>query len=156
MTEQHYKRTISVAATAAEAYRALTTGYEHWWTNCDSDFNRVGDRIKFTFPPHVSYWTFEAKKLEPDRSVELECVEACHKFTDKPDAPETEWLGSRAQWRIEPQDDQTNIHFVHDGLTPDLDCYEVCEKGWNLFFVDSLKAYLDSGVGKPFRPETSS
>jgi len=156
MTGQNYQRTISVDASPEDAYRAPTTGCEHWWTVGDNNFGRVGDRIKFTFPPNVSYWTFEAKKLEPNKTVELECVDAHHKITDRPDASETEWLGSRALWQIEPQGDKTTIHFVHKGLTPNLDCYDVCEAGWNLFFVDSLKAYLDSGVGKPHRPEQSS
>ena len=149
MTEKNYRRTITVNASAEEAYLALTTGYEHWWTACDEQFNEIGDRIKFTFPARVSYWTFEALKLERNRAVELECVEAFHKITEKPNAPETEWLGSRALWRIEPRGEQTDIHFIHDGLTPDLDCYNVCEAGWNSFFVGSLKSYLDTGVGIP-------
>lgn len=153
MSDENYRRTISVDATAAEAYLALTTGYEQWWTRSDNVFNKIGDRIKFTFPPNVSCWTFEATKLEPNRTVELKCVEAYHKITDKPEAPETEWLGSRARWRIELRGEQTDIHFIHDGLIPDLDCYEVCEAGWNLFFVDSLKTYLDTGVGKPHQPD---
>ena len=153
MSSKSYTRTITVEASPQDAFRALTTGHEQWWTTCDNEFARIGDRIKFTFPPLVSYWTFEATRIEPDKAVELECVEAYHKMPDKPDASTTEWLGSKALWRIEPRGSQTAIHFVHDGLTPELDCYDVCEAGWDLYFVDSLKAYLDTGVGRPFRTQ---
>jgi len=27
--------------------------------------------------------------------------------------------------------------------------FEICESGWDYFFVDSLKAYLNTGVGLP-------
>ena len=102
------------------------------------------------------YWTFEAKTLEPDRTVELVCVEAHHEITDKPDASKTEWLGSMVRFRIEPEGDRTAIHFVHDRLTPELHCYDVCEAGWNRFFLDSLKAYLDTGTGRPFQADRHS
>lgn len=149
MNEQNYRRTISVRATPEQAYRAVTTGYGQWWTRTDDAIKAIGDRITFMFPPNLSYWIFEATKLEPIQAVELECVEAFHKIIDKPDAPESEWLGSQLIFHIEPDDAQTRIHFDHVGLTPDLDCFDVCEAGWNLFFVDSLKSYLNTGVGKP-------
>ena len=149
MTEQNYRRTISVSATPEQSYVALTTGYARWWTPTEDVFAAIGDRIKFTFPPSVSYWTLEATRLVPNRSVELVCVEALHKILDKPQAPETEWLGSRLVFNIESRDEQTLVHFDHEGLTPKLDCFEVCEAGWNQFFASSLKSYLDTGVGKP-------
>ncbi len=153
MKNDNYKRTITVDASLEDVYVALTTGYANWWTPCDREFNKVGDRIKFTFPPNVSYWTFEARILEPNRFVELRCVEAYHKISDKPDASETEWLGSTVLWKIKSHAEQTKIHFTHYGLTPELDCYDVCESGWDMFFVDSLKSYLDTGVGKPHQTE---
>ena len=114
------------------------------------NFNKVGDQIRFTFPPLVSYWTFEVKNLDPSNLVELECVDAYHEINALPDAPKQEWLGSHLRWRIQSDGNQTSIDFTHDGLTPALQCYEVCETGWDMFFVDSLKAYLDTGVGAPF------
>ncbi len=154
MKDDNYKRTITVDASPEAVYVALTTGYANWWTPCDAEFNKVGDRIKFTFPPNVSYWTLEARILEPNRIVELRCVEAIHKIADKPDASETEWLGSTVRWSIESHAEQTGIHFTHYGLTPELDCYDVCESGWDMFFVGSLKSYLDTGVGKPHQTES--
>jgi Activator of Hsp90 ATPase homolog 1-like protein len=151
MNKKSYAKTIRVSANTQEAFDALTRGYKKWWTSVDNNFDKVGDQIKFTFPPMESYWTFEAKILEPNKVVELECVDALHLLIDKPQASKTEWLGTKARWTIEPQADHTDIHFVHDGLTPDLHCYEVCEAGWDLFFVDSLKAYLDTGTGKPYQ-----
>ncbi len=81
------------------------------------------------------------------------CVEALHLYEGKPKEIETEWLDTTVIWKIEGQGDKTVIHFEHDGLKPNLHCYEICEAGWDMFFVDSLKAYLDAGVGKPFQAD---
>ncbi len=150
MSQQNYQKTISVNASPEAVYLALTEGYDQWWTATHGkSFNTIGDQIKFTFPPNESYWTIEAKILTPGKLVELECVDAYHLIANKPDTSQTEWLGTKMIWKIEANAEQTKVHFVHDGLTPDLHCYEVCEAGWDMFFVESLKAYLDTGKGSP-------
>lgn len=148
---RNYKTSITVAARPDSVFRALTTGFEHWWTKPDRTIQAVGDRAKFTFPPGRSYWTFEAKRLVPGELVELECVEALHLHEGKPREIETEWLGTRAIWNISPTENGSLIRFEHVGLAPSLHCYEICEAGWDRFFVESLKAYLDTGRGMPHR-----
>ncbi|WP_170765504.1 glutathione S-transferase N-terminal domain-containing protein [Ruegeria lacuscaerulensis] len=149
---RNYKKTLIVDAKPDQAFEALTKGFEHWWTTPDEPIRNEGDRVRFTFPPGRSYWTFEAKKLVPGKLVELECVEALHLHEGKPREIETEWLGTRTIWNISPVVNGARIRFEHVGLSPSLHCYEVCEAGWDRFFVDSLKAYLDSGTGRPHRP----
>jgi len=152
MSADHYTKTIAVAATPDQAYHALTAGFEHWWTTPDQPIADVGDRAKFGFPPGLSYWTFQATHLSPGERVELECTDAFHIHEGQPKETEKEWLGTKAVWRIEARGENTIIHFEHVGLKPSLHCFDICQAGWDLFFVDSLKSYLDTGVGKPHRP----
>lgn len=150
MTSQNYTRTISVNAKPEQVYHALTEGMHEWWTKPDAPMKQIGDRSKFTFPPGRSFWTFEARTLEFATRVEMVCVEAFHLHDGLGEEIETEWLNTKIIWNIEPQNEGTVVKFEHDGLRPSLLCYEVCEAGWDMFFVDSLKAYLDTGIGKPF------
>ena len=154
MSANNYFRTITVTGTPDEAFRALTVGFDRWWTTPDQPIINVGDRAKFNFPPGTSYWTFEATRLSPSKRVELECVDALHVHEGQPREIEKEWLGTKAIWRIEARGDETAIHFEHVGLTPALICFGICKQGWDFFFVDSLKAYLDTGEGKPHRTPT--
>ncbi|WP_299507701.1 SRPBCC domain-containing protein [uncultured Roseobacter sp.] len=148
MAQKNYERTIRTTASRSEAYAALTTGFTQWWTSDSGTFEKPGDVAKFGFSGKLGYWKFKATSLEPNR-VELECVEALHLHEGQPKEIETEWLGTRAIWDIQETVGGTEIHFVHDGLTPDLLCFDICEAGWDMFFVDSLQAYLDTGTGKP-------
>jgi hypothetical protein len=151
MRTDNYKSKITVNADADKVFWALTEGMHEWWTVPDAPMKKVGDRSKFTFPPGKSYWTFEASVLEPGKCVEMICVDALHLHEGQPEEVETEWLGTRVVWNIETMGPQTNIHIEHHGLVPSLHCFSICEEGWDFFFTDSLKAYLDTGAGKPHR-----
>ena len=150
MINENYSKTIVVSAPPEAAYRAITEGIEHWWTTPDRPISAVGDCAKFTFPPGRSYWTFEASVLTLNKYVELVCVDALHLHAGHPKDIEQEWIGTKVIWRIQPRDRiETEIRFEHVGLHPGLLCYEICESGWDFFFMESLQTYLDTGVGKP-------
>ncbi|WP_179954309.1 SRPBCC family protein [Denitrobaculum tricleocarpae] len=149
MTMENYSECISVSANPEAAYHALTQGIAQWWTKPDHPIAKVGDRAKFTFPPGKSYWTFEAVTLIPGERVEMKCVEALHLHEGQPREIEQEWLGTKVIWQIWREGDRTEIALEHIGLKPELLCYDICRQGWDFFFADSLKAYLDTGIGKP-------
>ena len=158
MPQPNYTRPLTVSASPEKVFSALTAGFEDWWTKPDKPISKVGDRARFTFPPGRSYWTFEAAFLEPGKRVELVCVDALHQHEGQPAEIETEWLDTRLVWWIDSAAHGSEIRFEHQGLNPQLLCYDICEAGWDLFFVSSLKAFLDTGQGHAHRapdPEAS-
>ena len=146
-----YTREIVVSSTPDEAYKALTIGFNEWWTTDCNSVADIEDKITFKFGP--SYWVMRASNLVPGKLVELECIDADHVHDGMPSSILNEWKGSKLKWNIQKQELETKITFVHDGLAPSLECYEVCEQGWDYFFVNSLKQYLDTGEGSPFENE---
>jgi hypothetical protein len=53
-------------------------------------------------------------------------------------------LGNRTKEEI------TWIKVIHIGLNPDIECYEICSNGW-VQFVNSLKLFLETGKGSPYK-----
>jgi len=39
---------------------------------------------------------------------------------------------------------------THIGLTPEIECYDLCKNGWQSFLY-SLNKYLTTGIGAPFK-----
>ena len=145
-------QSIDVQVPPTTAYKALTSGFRYWWSEfAQGALEAPGDRLHVTFPPGKSYWTFDARRLEPGRRVMIQCVGADHILTEYPDADHQEWLGSTIDWRIEPSSTGCKITMEHIGLTPALVCYDVCEQGWSVYFERSLKDYLNTGSGQPHR-----
>jgi hypothetical protein len=108
-----------------------------------------GDTIRFGFG--ATYWVMRANKLILDKYVELECIKAHHVYEGLSASILKEWEGTKLKWEIQKQGKNTKITLTHEGLVPLLDCYKVCEKGWDYYFGNSLKKYLNEGIGSPYK-----
>ena len=63
-----------------------------------------------------------------------------------------EWKGTEIKWKIAKSKTGSNVTLIHQGLIPELECYEICQAGWN-YFLGSLKNYLEYGEGYPYQEE---
>ena len=136
-----------VSATPQRVYRALTKRVKKWLAPTSNEIESVGDILTLYFDP--TYWTLRVNKLIPNRLVELQCIEANHIRPGLPASIREEWLGTKLTWRIAPHPTGAKISFVHSGLIPSLDCYKICEAGWDFYFQISLRNYLEGGIGQP-------
>lgn len=66
-------------------------------------------------------------------------------------APHTpEWAGTTIAFDLVAAGGGTEVHFLHDGLTPALECYDMCHGGWT-HYLASLVRYVETGTGDPYR-----
>lgn len=141
-----YNREIVVNVRPDIAFRALTNEIGKWWGKASNGVNQIGDEFTIFFESDQTQWKFRVLDIKSGVSVDMECIEADHKYSGASKNVREEWLGTKLQWRLEPTADGSCIHFTHDGLIKELECYEICVSGWNHFFVGSLKRYLNEGV----------
>jgi len=62
-----------------------------------------------------------------------------------------EWKGTKIDWKVLQKNGSTQIDFTHIGLTPGIECYDSCEKGWTFYITDSLANLISEGKGRPDR-----
>jgi uncharacterized protein YndB with AHSA1/START domain len=68
-------------------------------------------------------------------------------------APQTpEWDGTTIVFELTPAGGGTELRFVHKGLTPALECFDMCHEGWT-HYLASLVDSVDRGEGEPYRGE---
>ena len=139
----HYTASIMASASKEEAYIAITEHMSDWWTSMSGKFLSIGDQAKTDFGGK-SYWSFEATTLDKPERIELTCHDANHIHEGLSDNIRTEWLGTKLIFEIAEEDRKTRIEFTHEGLVPELECFEVCKAGWDHFFLESLKSYLEA------------
>jgi len=135
-----YTTTVQLAAGPAEVYRALTTldGLAGWWTTASDDGAATGE-LTFTFG-----------KPEPLRMR----VDVAHpdlaQWTCLGYRPVPDWTDTVLRFELaESADGGCRLVFRQLGLTPQLECYDLCSNSWNHFIATSLRNYLERGVGDP-------
>lgn len=59
-----------------------------------------------------------------------------------------EWVDTHIVFDITPKGGQTELRFTHIGLSPEHECYDVCENAWGTY-VSSLRSLITTGTGFP-------
>ena len=62
---------------------------------------------------------------------------------------ETEWVGTKVIFEIVEKDGKTQLRFTHYGLTPQYECYDICNEGWTNYIRNSLYKLITTGKGAP-------
>ncbi len=62
-----------------------------------------------------------------------------------------DWVGTTPAFTlISSGDGGCDVQFRHEGLRPELDSYDMCSAGRDLY-VPGLRDYIETGTGNPFR-----
>ncbi|MTI31342.1 hypothetical protein [Xanthovirga aplysinae] len=144
---KNYTQFITVTATKKDVFFALTQKVEKWWGTVDKTVDQIGDVFKVSFGE--AFWTFRVIRLKKFDQISWECIES-HQVHKGLDGMEKEWLGTTLHWEIKEKDENlVELSFRHEGLVPSFICYEVCSSAWDFFITQSLKSFLEKGVGLP-------
>ncbi len=148
-----YSCNLVLNAPPHQVFSALTTqqGFQGWWTdNCEVDA-QPGELATFRFGKTRNIFRFE--QLEPDREVLMTCIEQYHHLPgilNKTD----EWVDTQIRFQLAAQaNDATELTFTHHGLIPSLECYTICEGGWDHFIKSSLKNFVERDKGEPYNEQ---
>lgn len=144
-TLESFTRRVTFGASPAKVFAAITTleGLRGWWTPLvRGDATECGD-VRFEFEglagQHIIMHVDEAKAAS---TVQWTC--RLHSAL-------AEWKDTKVTWELRPLGgDRCELVLEHVGLTPQLECYDHCEVGWD-HFLGSIAAYVERGAGMPYR-----
>ena len=144
-----FKKVITIQATDNKVYDALTNCITKWWTEMfEGISNEQGQTFTIRFGDNV-FKTMRVEELIPNKKISWLITDT---LIDIPELKnKREWLDTKIVWEISSQDNQTELQLTHFGLTPQIECYNICENGWHNF-TDSLTEFINTGIGKPFTP----
>jgi hypothetical protein len=57
----------------------------------------------------------------------------------------SEWKGTKVTFEIS----KTEIHFTHQGLVPQYECFNLCSNAWGSYINGSLRSLIETGKGRP-------
>lgn len=129
---------IRIRAPRPEVYRALSTieGLASWWTQTTSGESAPGKTLEFRFGENVNLMRVET--LEPNQRVEWRCT-----------GSHPDWVGTRLTFELFDEGEGTTLLFGHDSWKEPSPFLAHCSMKWATFLL-SLRAYLETGAGRPF------
>lgn len=137
---------LTVDATPEQVFDAIND-VRGWWGDVVGDTASVGDEWVY-FVPDIHYTKFRNTRLVPGELVEWECVDSYLSFVQD----KQEWTGTTVRFEIGQPDGPaggTRLVFTHVGLTPEVECHDVCDTAWGQYLLGSLRDLVLAGSGRP-------
>ena len=130
---------LTIEAAPQPVFSALTQQDEivQWWAYEAQVKPEVGSVGEFRFRQGAFAMQLEVAELVQDKKV---------RWIPRQVPPQ--WAGTSVTWQLEPVSNGTSLLFTHDGFAQ-ID--EQAGRTW-VFFLASLKSYLETGKGTPGSP----
>ncbi len=141
LEDKSYSVRIVVKCTEESAFAALTTKIGSWWGDQNKPADQLGD--VFTMSWGEPWYQFKVTEYVLNKRIVWECIDSKQIIGDL-EGVEKEWVGTRLQWTIsKSNENEIELHFKHEGLIPELICYDLCSHTWDRFITFNLKKYLE-------------
>ena len=141
LTEQSYHSSIVVNEGAMQAYDKISRVNEWWAANFEGSAKNLGDAFTVRFGE--TYVTFKLTEAIPGKKVTWLVTDSYLPWQND----KTEWTGTKIVFEISIENNATKIDMIHLGLTPEVECFENCQAGWNHYMQKSLFKFMEEGQG---------
>ena len=139
MTTSDYNTTLLVDQTPKQVFAAINN-VSGWWTGepgIEGSTDKLGDEFTYRYKPY-HYSKQRITELIPGKKIVWLVEESSINFVkDK-----SEWSGTKIKFEIAKKGKKTEIRFTHEGLIPDIECYEACSNGWGTYIKGSLQSLI--------------
>jgi regulatory protein YycH of two-component signal transduction system YycFG len=149
MKSQDYRSTIVANVTPKEAFDAITNVRDWFSQATEGETDRLGAVFYYHYQDNHRC-TFKITEFVPGKKIVWHVLQNYFKFVKDT----TEWTGTDVVFEIERKGDKTEVQFIHVGLVPTYECYDVCSKSWEII-TQSLRELITTGKGKPLTLEES-
>lgn len=143
MTGKDYTCTIQAPVPAAQAFDKISSVSEWWGKDFEGRAREQGDAFTVRFGK--TFVDFKISDAAPGSRIVWDVVD-CYIPGLK---DQTEWTGTSVVWELSSSNGTTTVKMTHRGLVPEVECYGMCEQGWNFYVAKSLLQYLTEGKGLP-------
>jgi SnoaL-like domain len=150
MKNQNFTTTILVDQSPKEVFNAINNVRGWWSEEIEGSTNKLNDEFTYHYQD-VHRCKMKLIEVITGKKVVWLVLDNYFSFTkDK-----SEWIGTKIIFEIAKQDNKTQIHFIHEGLVPEYECYSACVNGWTQYIQHSLLSLITTGKGQPNANKTA-
>jgi hypothetical protein len=158
MENQNFSRSFTVNESPANVFNAINNVRGWWSEEIDGSTEKLNDEFNYHFedihrcslkiiesvPGKKVVWHVKENYFKPG-IFEGASAENANMFAND----KAEWTDTEISFEITEEKGKTQINFVHFGLVPAYECYDVCSSGWSHYMGQSLYNLITTGTGLP-------
>jgi hypothetical protein len=136
-----YMARIEVASSQQDIFNHIN-GVSKWWSK---DFEGSSTKLNDEFVIHHPGRHYSKQKLIefiPGKKVVWLVTESKLHWLEKNG---DEWTNTKMIFEITANGDKTVIYFAHEGLVPEMECYDRCRHGWDMVIKERLFNFITNG-----------
>ena len=147
MKTQDLTITMQVDQTPEEVFNAVRN-VRGWWSGYYSeeikgDTEKLNDEFSFRAGGEAHYSRQKLIEVIPNKKIVWLVTDSKLDFLEKKD----EWTGTKVIFDISTKVNKTQLVFTHDGLMPEIECYNSCAPAWSQYLHNKLLPLITSGKG---------
>jgi len=141
MQTNSYTTSIQVPQTPAIVFQKICD-VPKWW-NKDYEGSSTNQGDEFTvFHPGLHHSKQKLAEVIPNKKIVWLVTES--KLTWLTNDP-YEWTNTKMIFELTTNNDGTLLHFTHEGLVPEKECYTRCRQGWDTVIKERLFNFITTG-----------
>ncbi|HVM86700.1 MAG TPA: SRPBCC domain-containing protein [Puia sp.] len=140
---ESFDATIEIEKSPREVFKIITDDVSKWWGG--KDLSGRTTKLNDEFIVHHQGAHYSKQKLIeiiPEKKVVWQVTEGTLYWLKK---DKQEWTNTKMIFEISVKNGKTVLHFTHEGLVPEKECYEACQQGWTMVITDWLYHYITKG-----------
>jgi hypothetical protein len=144
MKNKNFTTTLIVDQTPEEVFNVVRN-VRGWWSGYYSeeikgDTKELNDEFSFRAGDGAHYSRQKLIEVIPGQKVVWLVTDSKLDFLEKKD----EWTGTKIIFDISTKVNKTQLVFTHDGLMPEIECYNACAPAWSQYLHNKLLPLITS------------
>ena len=144
MKNRDYTTSFIVNQSPKAVFDAINNVKGWWSENIKGNTDTLDEIFLYNYK-EVHICKLKIIELIANKVVVWHVLENHFNFTQD----DKEWKDSKILFEISEQGGKTALQFTHVGLTPDWECFSVCNDAWTSYIQGSLKNLITTGKGNP-------
>jgi hypothetical protein len=141
MQNKSYTTTIEVAGSPEDVFNHIKDVSKWWSKDYEGSSTDLNDEFIINHPDR-HYSKQKLVEVIPGKKIIWLVTDSKLNWLEN---NKYEWTNTKMIFEITAKADKTVLHFTHEGLVPEKECYAMCKRGWNMVIKERLFNFITDG-----------
>jgi hypothetical protein len=146
MKTSDFNTSILVDKTQREVFDAVSKPQSWWPGEIAGRSEKNNDEFTYRYKD-IHFSRQRVVEMMPDQKVTWLVTESELNFTED----KNEWTGTKIIFEISAEGNKTRLDFTHQGLIPEVECFDACSNAWSQIVRESLYSLIVTGQGQQLK-----